>query len=92
VLPLPLAVCKMSALPASRLGWSDRGVLRPGAVADVAVFDPGTVLDRATYDDPWQLSTGVLHTFVGGVAVLRDGAPTGVPAGRVLGRDGRPVT
>jgi N-acyl-D-amino-acid deacylase len=86
VLDLPLAVRLMTELPASRLGWTDRGVVRPGAVADLAVFDPGTVTDRATFEDPWQLSTGVLHTLVGGTMVLRDGEPTGVPAGRVIHR------
>jgi N-acyl-D-amino-acid deacylase len=86
VLDLPLAVRTMTELPAARLGWTDRGVIRPGAVADLAVFDPGTVADRATFDDPWQLSTGVLHTLVGGTMVLRDGTPTGTPAGTVIRR------
>jgi N-acyl-D-amino-acid deacylase len=90
VLELPLAVRTMTGLPAARLGWTDRGVVRPGAVADLAVFDPGTVTDRASFDDPWQLSTGVLHTLVGGTRVLRDGEPTGTPAGRVIGRRPRP--
>ncbi len=86
VLDLPLAVHKMTGLPASRLGWSDRGVVRAGAIADLAVFDPNTVADRATFADPWQLSTGVLHTLVAGTPVLRDGQPTGTPAGTVVGR------
>lgn len=87
-LGLPEAVRKMTALPASRLGWTDRGVLRPGAVADLAVFDPATVTDHATYDDPWRTATGVLHTLIAGRPVVEDGAATGTPAGRVLRRTG----
>lgn len=84
VLSLPLAVHKMSGLPASRLGWSDRGVVRPGAVADLAILDPATVVDNATYDDPWQLSTGLLHTLIAGEPVLESGQPTGAAPGAVL--------
>jgi N-acyl-D-amino-acid deacylase len=84
VLDLAVAIRKATSLPAARLGWSDRGVVAPGAVADLAVFDPDTVLDKATYVDPWQLSTGVLYTFVAGTPVLDDGHPTGEAPGRVL--------
>jgi N-acyl-D-amino-acid deacylase len=89
VVDLPVAVAKMTSVPAARLGWTDRGVIRPGAVADIAVVDPATVRDRATFDDPWQLSTGVLHTLVAGRFVLEDGVPTGVAAGSVIGRRSR---
>lgn len=88
VLGLPEAVRKMTSQPASRLGWPDRGVLREGAVADVAVFDPATVADRATFAEPWQLSVGVRHTVLAGVPVLADGAPTGAAPGRALRRTG----
>ncbi|MGH8793783.1 MAG: N-acyl-D-amino-acid deacylase family protein [Stackebrandtia sp.] len=84
VLALPEAVRKMTSLPASRLGWSDRGTLRPGAIADVAVFDPHAVADKATFADPWQLSEGVVHTLLDGHTVLESGKPTGTPAGRVV--------
>lgn len=86
VLELPDAVRKMTAQPASRLGWSDRGVVRPGAVADLAVFDPDTVVDRATFAEPWQLSEGVRHTVLAGTPVLESGEPTGAAPGRVLRR------
>jgi N-acyl-D-amino-acid deacylase len=85
-LPLAAAVHKMTGLPAARLGMTDRGVLRPGAVADIAVLDPATVTDRSTYDDPWQLSTGVAHVLVAGEQVLSDGGLTGRRPGRVLRR------
>jgi N-acyl-D-amino-acid deacylase len=69
---------------------ADRGVLRPGAVADIAVIDPATVTDRSTYDDPWQLSTGVQHVLVAGERVLADGILTGARPGRVLRRSSPP--
>jgi N-acyl-D-amino-acid deacylase len=85
-LPLVTAIHKMTGLPAARLGMTDRGVLRPGAVADIAVLDPATVIDRSTYDAPWQLSEGVQHVLVAGEQVLADGALTGARPGRVLRR------
>ncbi|WP_166355325.1 N-acyl-D-amino-acid deacylase family protein [Phytoactinopolyspora limicola] len=86
VLSLPEAVRKMTSLPASRLGWSDRGVIRVGAVADVVVFDPDNVADLSTYTEPWQLATGVDVVLVGGELAVNDGKPTGVHAGQVLRR------
>jgi N-acyl-D-amino-acid deacylase len=84
VLALPDAVRKMTSQPASRLGWTDRGVVRPGAIADLAVFDPDEVADQATFEDPWQLATGVRYTLLAGVPVLDDGAPTNAAAGAVI--------
>ncbi|WP_103501589.1 MULTISPECIES: amidohydrolase family protein [unclassified Streptomyces] len=88
VLGLPEAVRKMTGLPASRLGWTDRGVLRPGAAADLVVFDPGTVVDRSTFAEPWRTAQGVAHTLVAGRFAVEDGEATGAGAGRVLGRPG----
>ncbi|AYY13632.1 D-aminoacylase [Actinobacteria bacterium YIM 96077] len=85
VLSLPEAVRKMTSLPASRLGLDGRGIIRPGAAADVVVFDPDTVTDRSTFADPWQLSTGVSTVLVNGQIAL-EGDPTGSRAGRVLFR------
>jgi N-acyl-D-amino-acid deacylase len=90
-LPLAAAVHKMTGLPAARLGMSDRGVLRPGAVADIAVLDPRTVTDRSTYDNPWQLSEGVRHVLVGGEPVLSEATLTGARPGRVLRRAAPPL-
>lgn len=84
VLSLPEAIRRMTSLPASRLGLDDRGVIRPGAVADLVVLDPQRVADRSTYDDPWQLSVGIDHVLVAGHPVLRDGTPTNLRPGRVL--------
>lgn len=84
VLTLPEAIRRMTSLPASRLGFTDRGVIKPGAVADLVVLDPSRIADRSTYDDPWQLSVGVNQVLVAGERVLADGVPTGRRPGRVL--------
>jgi dihydroorotase/N-acyl-D-amino-acid deacylase len=76
------AIRKMSSAVAVRLHIRDRGFLREGYYADVVVFDPETVSDHATYEEPHQLSTGIEHVLVNGVAVVSDGAHTGAMPGR----------
>ena len=78
------AVRKMTGAVATRLGLRDRGLLREGMFADIVVFDDRTITDLATPEKPHQLSRGVDHVFVNGVAVLRDGRHTGATPGRVL--------
>ena|SRR5438128_2608500 len=80
------AVHRLTGQPAARLGLSDRGVLRPGARADVVVFDPARFRDRGTTFEPNRLADGVRHVIVNGVQTLRDGALTGERAGMVLRR------
>lgn len=84
LLRLEEAIHKMTALPAARLRLWDRGILRPGAFADVVVFDEQQIVDRATFDQPRQYAAGVRHVFVNGQAVLLDGKMTGVLPGRLL--------
>lgn len=86
LLTLEEAVRKMTSLAASRAGFRDRGILRVGMKADIAVFDPGKVRDLSTYDDPHHFSEGMSHVIVNGKAVLRDGTMTGALPGRVLRR------
>jgi N-acyl-D-amino-acid deacylase len=86
VLTLPDAVRKMTSLPASTFGLTDRGLLEPGHAADIVVLDPGAVADRATFAEPHQLSVGVRDVVVNGTVALRDGRPTGARPGRRLRR------
>ena len=83
-LTLEDAVRKASSAVATRLMIKDRGELREGLFADVVIFDPRAIADRATFEQPLQLSTGVVHVFVNGVQVLRDGVHTGAKPGRVV--------
>jgi N-acyl-D-aspartate/D-glutamate deacylase len=86
---LPEAVHRMTELPAKRLRLRDRGVLREGAFADITVFDPATVGDRGTHLDP-QPAGGIVHVFVNGHPVVRDGIyDPQQRAGRMLRRSVR---
>jgi len=84
VLTLPDAVRKMTSLPAQIIGLQDRGLLRPGMAADLAIFDPQAVRDRATYEDPSQYPVGIPYVIVNGVVVIDQGEHTGAKPGRVL--------
>ena len=78
------AVRKMTSLAASRVGLMDRGILRPGMLADITVFDPKTIKDVATYNDPLHYSLGVKFVFVNGRPVVWDGSITEERPGRAL--------
>jgi dihydroorotase/N-acyl-D-amino-acid deacylase len=84
LLGLEQAVRKLTAMPAARIGLLDRGLLRPGMKADVAVFDAERVADRATYEKPHQFAEGVLLVLVNGQAVFENGSMTPARPGRVL--------
>ena len=84
VIPLEEAIAKATSAVATRLSIGDRGVLKEGMKADIVVFDPATIGDRATFETPHQLSVGVQHVLVNGVAVLRDGVHTGATPGQVV--------
>jgi N-acyl-D-amino-acid deacylase len=74
----------MTSLPAARLKLFDRGLIRPGMKADIAVFDPATVKDKSEFDKPHQYAVGFRHVLVNGRPVLLDGKMTGTLSGRVL--------
>ncbi|MCU1270334.1 MAG: dan 1 [Acidobacteriaceae bacterium] len=78
------AVRKMTSLAASRVGITDRGILRPSMMADITVFDPSTIQDVANYNDPLRYSVGVKYVFVNGTPVVRDGKITAERPGRPL--------
>ncbi len=83
-LTLEDAIRKMSGATAARLSIRDRGELKEGWYADIMIFDPNTIIDRATYEQPHQLSEGVIHVLVNGVPVVADGKVTGTKPGRIV--------
>ena len=84
VTTLPDAIRRLTGLPAQNLKLKDRGCLKVGCYADVAVFDPARIQDHATFAEPHQLASGVQHVLVNGVQVLKDGEHTGATPGRVV--------
>ena len=84
LLTLEEAVRKMTSFPAQRLGLHNKGVLRPGADADIVVFDPDTVIDRGTFRDPNQYPVGIEYVLVNGCVSVSEGQFTGETAGQVL--------
>jgi N-acyl-D-amino-acid deacylase len=84
--PLEQAVHKMTGLTAQTFGLQDRGVLRPGAYADITLFDPATVNEGATFEKPIAAAPGIDTVIVNGKVVWRDGRSSGARPGRVLAR------
>ncbi len=84
LLPLELAIHKMTGLPAANVGLKQRGVLREGYFADITIFDPKTVIDRATFEDPNQYPVGINYVIVNGQIEVDSGQRTPALAGRVL--------
>jgi N-acyl-D-amino-acid deacylase len=84
LISLAEAIRKLTSLPATNLKINGRGSLRPGHFADIAVFDPARIRDHATFEKPHQLATGMVHVFVNGTQVLRDGEHTGAKPGMVV--------
>jgi len=84
VVGLEFAIRSMTSLPASVFGLTDRGVIRPGAFADLVIFDPAVIRDAATYAQPQTLAEGVSDVLVNGTPVRLDGKFTDASPGRVL--------
>jgi N-acyl-D-amino-acid deacylase len=83
-MPLEDAIRRLSAMPAENLKLDRRGWLKAGYFADVVVFDPAKIEDHASYDQPHRYSTGVVHVFVNGVQVLKNGEHTSAKPGRAV--------
>jgi N-acyl-D-amino-acid deacylase len=81
---LPEAIRRMTGLPANNLRLRKRGLVKKGFYADIVIFDAASIIDRATFENPHQYSEGVLHVFVNGVQVIKDGTHTGKKPGRVI--------
>jgi N-acyl-D-amino-acid deacylase len=92
VIPLQDAVRRLTSYPAANLGIKRRGSLYVGYYADLVVLDPAKIQDHATFENPHQYSTGVMHVFVNGTQVLKDGEHTGAKPGRVVRGPGWKVT
>jgi N-acyl-D-aspartate/D-glutamate deacylase len=86
VLSLEQAVYKMTGMAAKRLQLWDRGVIRPGAKADLVLFNPDTIIDTATFDVPCQYPKGIEWVMVNGSMVIENGKHTGRIVGKVLRR------
>jgi N-acyl-D-amino-acid deacylase len=84
LLPLQEAVRRLTSFPAGNLGIKDRGALKAGYFADLAIFDPATITDHATFETPQRYATGMRHVLVNGIPVLRDGEHTGATPGRFV--------
>jgi N-acyl-D-amino-acid deacylase len=84
-LPIEEAVRHMTAVPAQRFGLQERGLVRPGMVADLVLFTDA-LTDCATFEEPTRLPKGITDVLVAGTFLLRDGMPTGARPGRVLKR------
>lgn len=85
LLSLEEAVMKVTSLPAGRAGLADRGRLRSGAVADIAVFDPKKITDRSTFSDPRNLASGIEHVLISGRFALKNGRAAQDRVGAVIG-------
>ncbi|MBI4539154.1 MAG: amidohydrolase family protein [Gemmatimonadetes bacterium] len=88
VISPPYAIRGMTSLATTFLGVPDRGLMRPGFYADIAVFDEARIRDRATYEDPHQYAEGTVHVLVNGRFAIRNGRHTGLLAGRPIPRGG----
>ncbi|MEA3157009.1 MAG: N-acyl-D-amino-acid deacylase [Betaproteobacteria bacterium] len=84
--PLETAVYKMTGLTAAKFGLEGRGVLKPGAHADITVFNPDTIIDAADFKNSTRPAVGIHTVIVNGLPIWRDGRPTGERPGRVLTR------
>ena len=91
ILTLQEAIRRLTSQPAGNLKLQKRGSLTPGHFADVVVFDAAKIQDHATFEKPHQYSTGMMHVFVNGVQVLKNGEHTGATPGRVVDGPGRKV-
>lgn len=86
IITLEEGIRRMTSLPAERIGISDRGIIRPGASADIVAFDYDRVMYRCTIEEPREHPTGFVHVFVNGQKAVSSGVRTNEDAGRVLRR------
>lgn len=84
IISLSEAIRKLTKLPATNLSLSRRGEIKVGYFADIVIFNPTTIKDHATFDKPHQYATGMIHVWVNGQQVLKDGEHSGAKPGRFV--------
>lgn len=84
VLPLQIAIHKMTGLSAARLGLKDRGLIKEGYVADLTIFDTETIIDKSTFTDPHQYPEGISYVLIGGKFAVENGVFLKAPIGKVI--------
>ena len=82
------AVEKMTAIPAKKMGMSDRGYIQKKFIADIAIFHPEEFADHATYQNPYQYASGMRFVLLSGRVVVENGTLTGQAAGKVITKKG----
>jgi len=87
ILTIEEMIRKMTSLAAAHVGIADRGLVKPGYIADLVLFDPSTITDKATIENSKQLSEGITGVWVNGERVWRDGKVTGARPGALVGRE-----
>lgn len=86
-LSLESAIRKMTSLPAERIGLTDRGLLKPGYIADITIFDPTTIIDKGTYTHANQHPVGIHYVMMNGEWIIKEGELTGKKCGKILRKD-----
>ena len=85
-LSLEEAIKKMTSLPANKIGLKDRGILKEGYWADIAIFNKDEIKDKATFENPHQYPDGVYYVIVNGKIAVGHGKITGLRSGKILKR------
>jgi len=84
VLPLNIAIHKMTGLSAARLGLEDRGLIKEGYIADLTIFDPEIIIDKSTFSDPHQYPEGIPYVLIDGKFAVENGVFQKAPTGKVI--------
>ena len=84
IISLQEAIRKLAKLPATNLKIKNRGEIKTGNYADIVIFDPAKINDKATFEKPHQYAEGMIHVFVNGKQVLKDGEHTGAKPGQFV--------
>ena len=87
LMPLEEAIRKSTSLPAQIIGLKDRGVIRPGAFADLTLFEPNRIAETGNYDEPRQFPLGIPYVFVNGQPAVWQNEQTAIRSGRTVQRE-----